>query len=443
MVEEFKNTDYGVIPNDWDFVPLGDVCVKVQDGNYGESYPKSNEFVKIGVPFLTSKAIGKDGVLKDHLIDFITEEKHSVLAKAHLSLYDVLFTNRGASVGAIGFVDEKIAKGNIGPQLTLLRANKECLAPLYLFQAMKSRLVQKQILGQDFGSAMNFFGIGSTKKFQIPLPPTKTEQTAIATALNDADALITQLEKLIAKKRNIKQGVMQELLTGRKRLPGFEKKKGFQKTEVGIIPNDWELVSYGKVFDFLTTATYSRSQLSESGEIKYVHYGDIHTKCQHFLDCDKIELPSIKLELLKNYPMLKEGDVIVVDASEDYEGVGKSVEVRNIGNFKIISGLHTFLLRDKNGLIANGFKGYIHSNKLVKKQMDTLATGMKVYGVSKTNLKLIKIPLPPTKAEHTAIVQILSDMDAEIEALEKKLEKYKMIKQGMMQNLLTGKIRLG
>lgn len=85
----------------------------------------------------------------------------------------------------------------------------------------------------------------------------------------------------------------------------------------------------------------------------------------------------------------------MVDASEDYEGVGKSVEVRNIGNFKIISGLHTFLLRDKNGHISNGFKGYIHSNTLVKKQMDTLATGMKVYGVSKTNLKLIKIPLPP------------------------------------------------
>ena len=83
--------------------------------------------------------------------------------------------------------------------------------------------------------------------------------------------------------------------------------KGFKKTEVGIIPDDWLLASYDEVFDFLTTATYSRAQLTESDTIKYVHYGDIHTKCLHFLDCDKIYLPSIKNELLKNYPSFSNG----------------------------------------------------------------------------------------------------------------------------------------
>jgi len=215
--------------------------------------------------------------------------------------------------------------------------------------------------------------------------------------------------------------------------------KGFKKTEVGIIPDDWLLVSYDEVFDFLTTATYSRSQLSENDTIKYVHYGDIHTKCVHFLDCDKIDLPSIKNELLKNYPLLKDGDLIVVDASEDYEGVGKSVEVKNLKNKKAISGLHTFLLRDKREAITNGFKGYIQPNCLVKKQMDTLATGMKVYGVSKTNLKLIKIPLPPTKAEQTVIAEALNDADALITGLEKLIAKKKAIKQGAMQELLKPK----
>ena len=215
--------------------------------------------------------------------------------------------------------------------------------------------------------------------------------------------------------------------------------RGFKKTDVGIIPNDWLLVSYDELFDFLTTATYSRSQLSENDTIKYVHYGDIHTKCVHFLDCDKIDLPSIKNELLKNYPLLKDGDLIVVDASEDYEGVGKSVEVKNLKNKKAISGLHTFLLRDKKEVITNGFKGYIQPNSLVKKQMDTLATGMKVYGVSKTNLKLIKIPLPPTKIEQTAIAEALNDADALITQLEKLIAKRRAIKQGAMQELLKPK----
>lgn len=217
---------------------------------------------------------------------------------------------------------------------------------------------------------------------------------------------------------------------------------GFKKTEIGYIPSDWLLVSYEEAFDFYPTASYSRTQLSKNDEIGYVHYGDVHTKCFHFLDFDKVTLPSIKNELLKKYPLLKDGDLIVVDASEDYEGVGKSVEVRNLKNRKAISGLHTFLLRDKKGTIANGFKGYLHSNVLVKKQMDTLATGLKVYGVSKTNLKLIQIPLPPTKVEQTAIATALNDADALITLLEKFSAKKRAIKQGAMQELLSGRKRL-
>ncbi|MBZ0203660.1 MAG: restriction endonuclease subunit S [Ignavibacteria bacterium] len=215
--------------------------------------------------------------------------------------------------------------------------------------------------------------------------------------------------------------------------------KGFQKTEFGEIPIDWLLVSYDEAFDFLTTATYSRAQLSENEEISYVHYGDIHTKCLHFLDFDKIILPTIKNELRKSYPLLKDGDVIIVDASEDYEGVGKSVEVKNLRSRKAISGLHTFLLRDNNESIARGFKGYIHSNKLVKKQMDTLATGLKVYGVSKTNLKKILIPLPPTEEEQSAIATALNDADELINSFEKLIAKKRMIKQGAMQELLKPK----
>ena len=112
----------------------------------------------------------------------------------------------------------------------------------------------------------------------------------------------------------------------------------------------------------------------------------------------------------------------MADASEDYEGIGKSVEVKNIKDRKAISGLHTFLLRGKKDVFSNGFKAYLHSNKIIKTQYDKLATGLKVYGVSKGNLKLIQIPLPPLP-EQTAIATVLSDTDSLLQAIEKKIAK--------------------
>ena len=134
-------------------------------------------------------------------------------------------------------------------------------------------------------------------------------------------------------------------------------------------------------------------------------------------------------------------NLVIADASEDYDGVGKSVEIINLNGNMIVSGLHTLLLRSKDGIFVNGFKAYINTIPKVKQWLQRLATGLKVYGISKTNLKLINIPIPNTK-EQQAIVEILSDMEAEIESLESKRDKYKQIKQGMMQELLTGKTRL-
>jgi len=218
-------------------------------------------------------------------------------------------------------------------------------------------------------------------------------------------------------------------------------KKEYKQTKIGVIPKDWDVISYGDAFDFLSTASYSRANLSDNGEVLYIHYGDIHTTWNYFLDFKKNTLPTIEKIKVKNYSFIKDGDLIMADASEDYDGIGKSVEVQNITTNKAISGLHTFLLRGKEGIFVDGFKAYIHSNRLVKASMDKLATGLKVYGVSKTNLRTIRIPRPPLP-EQTAIATILSDTDALIERLEKLIEKKKNIKQGTMQQLLTGKKRL-
>ncbi|WPP48935.1 restriction endonuclease subunit S [Catalinimonas niigatensis] len=210
---------------------------------------------------------------------------------------------------------------------------------------------------------------------------------------------------------------------------------GYKKTDVGIIPYEWIPKTYGEIFQFLTTSSFSRDELTEEGEVRCVHYGDIHTKYHQFLDFSNGFSSFIDLERGKKYPFIKDGDIIMADASEDYSGIGKSVEVKNLGEKPAISGLHTFLLRDKNREFVDGFRAYIHSMTPVKKSMDRLATGLKVYGVSKGNLKTVLVPVPP-QPEQQAIATALSDVETLITNLDKLIAKKKAIKQAAMQRLL-------
>lgn len=220
---------------------------------------------------------------------------------------------------------------------------------------------------------------------------------------------------------------MQQLLTGKTRLPGFSRA--------------WEMKKFGEIFQFLNTANNSRSDLSENGEIKYIHYGDIHMKWRSFLDCSSNELPLIEKYKVGNVPFLEDGDLVMADASEDYEGIGISVEVKNATGRKVVAGLHTFLLRGDKEVLADGFKGYLQYIPIVKDSLRKAATGISVYGISKNNVKNISICLPEITEQH-AISTVLSAMDAEIAALEQKRDKTRALKQGMMQELLTGKTRL-
>lgn len=389
----YKQTDVGVIPDDWELKSVGEIAGistgtkntqdRIEDGLYpffvrSQTVERINSYSFDGEAVLTAG----DGVGTGKVFHYI----HGRF-DYHQRVYSI--TNFNESV--------------VG----------------YFFFLYFSNNFYNRIMQMTAKSSVDSVRMEMIAKMKIPLPPYK-EQTAIATALSDADALISSLEKLIAKKRNIKQGVMQQLL---------QPKEG------------WDFLTYGEIFTFLNTATYSRAELSVDEEIGYVHYGDIHTRWNYFLDLTNTELPSISINQAKAYSLVEDGDVIMADASEDYSGIGKCIEIKNIKAKKLIAGLHTFLLRDKKGVFINGFKGYLHASAYIKNQFDKLATGMKVYGVSKTNLKSVIIPVPP-KHEQSHIASILSDMEEDIAILEKKLRKYRRIKQGMMEQLLTGKIRL-
>lgn len=216
---------------------------------------------------------------------------------------------------------------------------------------------------------------------------------------------------------------------------------GYKMTEVGLIPEDWDLIPFDTIFSFHSTSNYSKAEMSDEGDVGCIHYGLIHAipNSQYNLE-DGIKY-YVSTEQAK-YEFVRDGDVIMVDASEDLEGINKSVEVFGVGDKKFISGLHTYLLRDKNISLAKNFRGIVLNSQVVKNQMLQLAVGMKVFGVSKTQLIKVKIPLPPTLHEQKAIATALSDVDDLISSLDKLIEKKKAIKKGAMQELLTGKTRL-
>ena len=258
----------------------------------------------------------------------------------------------------------------------------------------------------------------------LPLPP---EQRAIAEALSDVDGLLAALEELIAKKRAIKQAAMQQLLTGKTRLPGFS--------------GEWQTKQLGELCACLPTANNPRSDLNEHGEVEYIHYGDVHAHTRPVLDCTSCDLPRIAKNHVSNTVHLKDGDLVMVDASEDLEGVGKSVEIQGTAGKTIVSGLHTILCRGNRDDWAMGFKAYLQFNPTFRSALMRVTAGTSVYAISKKQLADAELCLPSLR-EQEAIVSVLSDMDAEITALERRRDKTRALKQGMMQALLTGRVRL-
>ena len=216
-------------------------------------------------------------------------------------------------------------------------------------------------------------------------------------------------------------------------------KQGYKQTSLGILPQEWEVVRLGDICEFVKTYQNARSDLNENDEISYIHYGEIHTKYKHFIDFAKAKLPKINAKkLVKEFQEIvfcQSGDLVVVDASEDYTAVAKSVEIQNL-NSKAVAGLHTFLLRDKANYFANGFKGYILYNSEVYNELKRLATGISVLSISKTNLSNLQIPLPPL-AEQEKIAQILGVWDKGISVLKSLIEAKTKRKKALMQRLLT------
>lgn len=274
------------------------------------------------------------------------------------------------------------------------------------------------------------------KRVKIPLPPTKAEQEAIAKVLSDADALIESLERFLAKKRQIKQGAMQELLTGKKRLPGFEVKPDYRQTEVGVIPMDWEVRELRSLTRSHNSGIYKSQALYGQG-YNIVGVSDLY-------GIDKVDgqsfayVPLSEHECIKH--TLRSNDLLYGESSLVREGIARTVYVTERGEGTAFA-WHTRRYSVERRMLLSSYLYYYLQSRAARGHMVRQCIQTAITGINTVAYFACPILVPPI-AEQEAIAAILSDMDAEVAALEAKLAKARQLKQGMMQELLTGRIRL-
>lgn len=426
-----KQTEIGLIPDDWEVKTLIEIGYFIGGGTPNTNIPS---YWKGTIPWVSSSDIKKDSITSLIPTRFITQEAINNSATKLCSPDTLLIVSR-VGVGKLAIAEEEVCTSQDFSNFVCTKQNVKFIA-YELLQKMQKKAEEAQ------GTSIKGITTEEIKLLKIPLPPL-AEQHRIAKALSDVDAAISTTEKLIQKKKNIKQGTMQQLLTGKKRLPSFSAASKFKQTELGEIPEDWEVKTLGEIFEFRSNNTFTRDCLNDSkGKYQNVHYGDVLIKYPSILDCSKETIPFINEGINVKFSKygIVEGDIIIADTAED-ETVGKVVEVFNLGEKKIVSGLHTFLCRKITDDFAPKWLGYFMNQAIFHNQLLPFITGTKVSAISRTAIQNVKV-LIPSKEEQTAIANVLSSMDKEIEILNTKLEKYRNLKTAMMQQLLTGKIRL-
>ena len=423
MKHGYKQTMVGVIPGDWDeieYTRIGDII----DGDRGVNYPGAGIFQKNGhCLFLNAGNVTKTGFQFEDC-QFISADRDGKLNKGKLSRQDVVLTTRG-TLGNLAYYSEEVPYNHIriNSGMVIMRCTSSTVDHAYHYFVLRSHIVGSQIERLSFGSAQPQLTVKGIETLKIPLPPTKAEQKAIAEALSDTDAHIESLEQLLTKKRQIKKGAMQELLTGKTRLPGFS--------------GEWEvkcLGEFGSTFGGLTGKT--KNDFGR-GTSHYITFMNIMINV--VIDCSTFELVDVQPTESQN--RVAKGDLFFNGSSETPEEVGMcSILTQDVQHVYVNSFCFGFRFRDGapvDGLYIALFFRSQEGRKLLK----SLAQGSTRYNLSKTALSNVAFPCP-LQAEQTAIANILSDMDAEITSLEAKLSKARQLKQGMMQELLTGRIRL-
>jgi len=411
----YKMTEVGLIPSDWKTKEL-ETIADVIDPHPSHRAPAE---VKNGIPFLGIGDLDKNGNIINKSLRIVSWDVLAEHRKRYKFEEELLGLGRVASIGKVVRLRDDIGDYLISPTLGIIRCH--AIPTNYAYFILQSEYIRNYFGKIMSGSTRSSVGMIVLRKIPIPHPPTLQEQKAIATALSDVDTLISQLDQLIEKKQAIKQGAMQELLTppdqGGKRLEGFS--------------GEWEKIQLSEVADFFKGKGLPKSELKEDGKYKCVHYGEL------FNQYDEIIIQVRKLTNLKNNVVLSSSNDYLMptsDVTPNGLATGSAINEKDV-----ILGGDILVIRCDYQRLDNGFLSYaVEANK---NQVMTFVKGITVYHLYASDMKQFSFSIPAIE-EQKAIAALLMEMSLEIQKLETKRDKYKQIKQGMMQELLTGKTRL-
>jgi len=406
--KEYKKTEIGIIPQDWEVKRLEEVC-DINPESLSENTPKEFEF-----NYIPLESIDKGRIKGINKLKF---ENAPSRARRILKIGDVLFSSVRPYLMSHFFYDDYPKKAICSTGFIVLRAKSESIYNKYIYYHLFFRILNIQIDKIISGSNYPAINSNDVKSFILPIPPLP-EQRAIARVLSDFDRLIESLDKLIEKKKKIKKGAMQQLLTGKKRLPGFS--------------GEWIKKKLGEVVNFYKGHDLSKSKLSENGKYECILYGELFTTYK-----EVIKKVVNRTNIFEGFPS-EEGDILF-PGSTTTTGIDLAKASALLKGGVLLSG-DIIILRKKINFDSIFMAYYL--NQVKKYQIAEKTTGITIHHLYGKDLENIEISLPPTLDEQRAIAQILSDMDKEIEALEKKKQKYEQMKKGAMELLLTGKIRL-
>ena len=438
-----KQTEIGLIPDDWEVKSLGEILtIKHGYGFKGYSFSaEDNGFIvvtpgnfKLNGGFQKPQAsifyIGK------YPKEFNLKPNDLVIMMTDLS-------KESDTLGNPAIIPDDNYQYLHNQRIGLINCNSDNFDKNYLFHLLCSKDYHKAVVSTAAGSTVKHTSPKRIYTIKLPITQNLQEQQRIAKALSDVDALISTTEKLIQKKKNIKQGAMQNLLTGKKRLPGFgsqTKPPTYKQTELGPIPEDWEVKSLGDIFSIKHGYGFE-GQFFSSENNQHIVVTPGNFKLEGGFQ--KQKQPIYYTGTYPDEFKLKPNDLIIMmtDLSKNSDTLGNPAIVPDDGN--------DYLHNQRIGLIQihndSFVKDYIYLLLCTKEYHEAVvstAAGSTVKHTSPNRIYSINLVVSTSKEEQTAIANVLSSMDKEIEILNTKLEKYRNLKTAMMQQLLTGKIRL-
>lgn len=421
----YVKTEVGVIPNDWSVKKIGELAEVIRGAS---PRPKGDKRYYGGkVPRLMVQDVTRDGMYVTPQIDFLTDAGAKLSRPCKAGTLTLVCSGT-VVVPAILSVDACIHDGFLALIKLVNGIERD-----YLYQFFKTQQ-DKFDNSATHGGVFTNLTTDGVREFLVPIPSTVKEQAAIANTLSDVDALITSLEKLIDKKRAIKTAAMQQLLTGKKRLPPFDtlnNKDGtprYKQTELGEIPEDWEVVTIGSLCSIMTGNTPPTNKPEYYGEdYLFSSPGDLQGQ-KYVVDTGK-KLSEKGFSICRKYPK----------ASILFTCIGSTIGKCGVAGEELTSNqqINAVLPSEKIDMDYLYYQ-LLYTAPLIKQQAGEQAVPI----VNKTQFSEHRVLVPDDLAEQKSISIYLSDMDSELDTLKQHLLKTQQIKQGMMQELLTGRTRL-